>query len=110
MCAQQIDLLENICFGASLSAWRLPLFGFHFSLVVPRQLPFTSVSKEERDSKNGVREDCRSTFSISMFSHRSGELLLLIIKLLSFQESPTMRSTPSSRRWRRTRRRMEWGH
>lgn len=30
-------------------------------------------------------------------------------KLSSFQESPTMRSTPSSKRWRKTRRRMEWG-
>lgn len=31
-------------------------------------------------------------------------------KLRSFQESPTMRSIPSSKRWRKTRRRMEWGH
>lgn len=74
---------------------------------------FPSLLFESRKRlKNEAREDRSSAFSISPSSYHSGTRLLRESqgsKLRSFQESPTTRSTPSSKRWWKTRRRMEWG-
>lgn len=104
------SFIGKCLFGVGLSAWLL-LLSSHFSLLAPSQLPFACVAKQGEDEK-GAKENC--------FLYRGGSYLASLRRLLlllptspanlcPFQESPTMKSTPSFKRWRRTRRRTGWG-